>query len=401
MTSVTVEPGEPVFTRPVLTLLVNSLLSSLSGFLVTPFLAVYLVDTGSIGLGSAGVYIGVIYWCLTGGAVFGGMLADRFGVKMVMILGLLLRVPGYLLFLWVGNPVVLLAACVVTGLGGALFFPTSKAALVILTNERSRLRVLAARNMLANAGVALGPLLGALLLTISPSLLFVSAAGVFAGLAVSCAFLTIPKSPTMAASVSRLFGVLASRTGAAVCVISVVFGLAYIHFESTIPLYLGQMQRTGFLSGMFVINAVVVVVTQPIATQLVKRYSATTCFVLGLMMYAVGYACFLSAAVPIWIAGTLVFSFGEVVVTLTLDIHIAAVSQGRSVQLFGVSGLASAFGGIAGGWAGSALLNVWAGSSAWHSWIVIAPATIVSAVAAGALFRRLQATAQSATPGGD
>ncbi|MDR1448827.1 MAG: MFS transporter [Propionibacteriaceae bacterium] len=167
-------PGR-LFTAPVTTLLVTSFFSSLSGFIVTPFIAVYLVSHAHVSVQAAGLYIGFIYWCLTAGSIIDGPLSERFGVKAVMIAGLIIRVPGYLLFLWADNSALLLLACLVTGLGGSLYFPTSKATLILLTPERLRLRAFAVRNMCANVGVALGPLLGAVLLHFSPALLFITA----------------------------------------------------------------------------------------------------------------------------------------------------------------------------------------------------------------------------------
>jgi hypothetical protein len=197
---------------------------------------------------------------------------------------------------------------------------------------------------------------------------------------------------------SELLGALASRNAAAICVISAAFGLVYIHFESTLPLYLGEKGRTGFLPVMFVINAVVVVASQFLATGLVRRFSTAVVCVTGFAFYAVGYACFISGAFWMWAVGVVVFSFGEVVVTLMLDNQIAIVSGGRPAQLFGLSSLANAFGGVGGGWAGSALLGVRVGSSAWFSWVVVAPTTLMLGMAAAIVSRWLQPETAATAP---
>ena len=391
-------------TRPVLALLAASFCSSLSGFLVTPFLAVYLVNQGHLSPGMAGTYIGLMYWCLTGGGVFGGALADRWGVKPVMLLGILLRVPGYLLFLWADRDAALLAACIIVSLGGALFFPTSKAALVLLTTPVTRLRIFATRNMCANVGVAVGPLLGAGLLAVSPRLLFIVSGAIFAALAVLLAVVSLPKAapheqdivPGRAAS--RLFTVPVIS----VCLVSLLFGLAYIHFESTVPLFLGAIGQAWFLPVMFTVNAVVVVAAQPVVAVLIRRLSARTCCVFGFICYGLGYSSFAAPGhvIWVWIAGVIVFSVGEVILSLLIDIRISVVSPTRSARVFGLSSLANAFGGLGGGYAGAtALGSVPGGAGA--GWLVLGPVNLVLGVVGALTLRPLDAPELTVDKEGD
>lgn len=383
-------PQERLLTTPVTTLLVTSFFSSLSGFLVTPFIAVYLVEQGHISLQAAGVYIGFIYWCLTAGSVIGGPLADRFGTKSIMILGLSLRVPGYLLFLWSDNPILLPLACVVTGLGGALYFPTSKATLILLTPEPLRLRAFAVRNMCANVGVALGPLLGAVLIQFSPALLFVSAASIFGILALTNVALPVPHTrPHPSASGFRgLVGVLRIRGVVAVCLVSALFGFVYIHFESTVPLFLGKVDQAAFLSLMFVTNAVVVVATQFVATRMVEKLSVRIGFIVGFALYGAGFACFAlpAGAIYLWLLGVVLFSFGEVLVGLLIDYEISVIVPERSTNVFGMSNLTNAFGGLIGGWAGAAILSGEA-SPFNLDWLVIGGASLLCGFLGSMLFR--------------
>jgi DHA1 family multidrug resistance protein-like MFS transporter len=374
----------------VTTLLFTSLFSSLSGFLVTPFIAVYLVDEGNVSLQTAGLYIGFIYWCLTAGSILGGPLADRFGTKAVMIAGLLLRMPGYLLFLWADDRLLLLIACLVTGLGGALYFPTSKAALILLTPEGLRLRAFAVRNMCANVGVALGPLIGALLVQLSPTLLFITASAIFGVLTLVNLTLDVPHVPPHASEVGLkgLVGALRVRGVVAICLVSALFGFVYIHFESTVPLFLGKVDQTTFLSWMFVINAVVVVSTQFIATRLVEKLSIKLRSIIGFAFYGAGFACFALPvdAIAVWALGAVLFSFGEVVVGLLIDYEIALTVPERSASVFGISNLTNALGGLVGGGIGAAILSD-STSDLSLDWLLIGGVSALCGGAAAALFR--------------
>lgn len=379
-----------LFTAPVTTLLITSFFSSLSGFLVTPFIAVYLVEQGHLSFQAAGFYIGFIYWCLTAGSIIGGPLADRFGTKAVMIAGLILRVPGYLLFLWSDNPVLLPIACFVTGLGGALYFPTSKAALILLTPKDLRLRALAVRNMCANVGVALGPLLGAVLLHFSPALLFITASAIFGILALVNLGLSVPHAPPHPSEVGLrgLVGVLRIKGVIAICLISVLFGFVYIHFESTVPLFLGNIDQTTFLSFVFVINAIVVVTTQFVATRLVEKLSIRLGSVVGFAFYGAGFACFAlpADAIWVWVIGVVLFSFGEVMVGLLIDYEIALIVPERSANVFGISNFTNALGGLIGGWAGAAILSG-TSSAPGLDWLLIGGVSLACGLVGAFLFR--------------
>jgi DHA1 family multidrug resistance protein-like MFS transporter len=386
-------PERTRFGRASRILLASSFVSSLGVFLVAPYLASHLVEDGSVSVQAAGIYLGLLYWCLTAGSVFGGVLTQRFGVKNVMTVGLLLRLPGYLFFLFPDSSIMLVIACITTGFGGALYFPSSKAALMALTPEADRLHALSVRNMCANSGVALGPVLGAGLIAVgSPTLLLVVAAIAFTALA--AVNTTIPIDRPAITERIQLWSDLSSalkipgvRT---ICFVSVAFGAVYIHFESTIPLQLTELGRTRLIVIVFLINAVVVVVTQFLAVRLLEASRIRTGTIIGFACYGLGFALFM---LPVgaemgWLAGVVLFSFGEVVVGLLLDYEIVKLAPDRSATVFGLSNLTNAVGGAGGAWAGGLLISGAGSSGAPLTWGVLALFSIVAGLLSAGLLSR-------------
>lgn len=106
------------FNRRVRILLVNQLAIYLGFFMLLPYLSLYL----SSGLGLAGWAVGLILgvrnFCQQGMFLVGGTLTDRFGYRLPVILGCVLRTVGFALLGVVTTVGALIPAAMITGLAG-------------------------------------------------------------------------------------------------------------------------------------------------------------------------------------------------------------------------------------------------------------------------------------------
>ena len=98
-------------------------------YAVVPFLAIFLRDDMLLSGGLIGLILGLRTFSQQGMFIVGGALSDRFGAKIVILSGCIIRVAGYLL-LALGESLwpIILGACL-TGVGGALFSPSIEALL--------------------------------------------------------------------------------------------------------------------------------------------------------------------------------------------------------------------------------------------------------------------------------
>src|SRR4029434_1648551 len=95
--------------------------------------------------------------------IIGGTLSDHVSYKPVIAGGCALRVLGFLLFGYANALSTVLAAALLSGLGGALFAPAARAYLASESGDQ-RVEAFALFQVSEGLGACLGPLLGVALM---------------------------------------------------------------------------------------------------------------------------------------------------------------------------------------------------------------------------------------------
>jgi len=224
------------FDRAVQVLLVNQLAVNTGFFVLYPYLAAHM--TGALGLPAwmAGLVLGFGTLSQQGLFLVGGTLADRLGYRRVILSGLAIRALGFLLFGLANNLPLLLAAAFLSGFAGALFNPAVRAYLAEAAGPR-RVEAFAFFGVFANAGLLLGPVVGAVLVGFGFTLSSTVAAGVFVVLTVVQA-LALPARPGR--SLEARPGVLADWRSVFGHRAFLLFGLPMLgYFALYVQFYLG------------------------------------------------------------------------------------------------------------------------------------------------------------------
>jgi MFS family permease len=151
---------------------IGTILISLTGFMMRPYLVYYLYDKldGSIILSM--VIVGLQPLCGMIVNLYAGGLSDRYGRKPMMLISLLvqgLSVAGYMGATEVWHYAVI---SVFNGIGFALFMPAANAQITDVVPVEKRAEVFALLHTALNMGSAFGPVVGLLLFTWKPSLIF-------------------------------------------------------------------------------------------------------------------------------------------------------------------------------------------------------------------------------------
>ncbi|HED3136091.1 MFS transporter [Citrobacter farmeri] len=179
-----------LYLRPATTLWPPVLLGSqftfnIGFYAVVPFLALFLRDDMLLSGGLIGLVLGLRTFSQQGMFIIGGALSDRFGAKIIILFGCMVRVLGYLLLAY-GQSLgpIILGACL-TGIGGALFSPSIEALLAKAGTQseargkRSRAEWFALFAVCGELGAVLGPAIGALMTGIGFRQIALAGAGVF------------------------------------------------------------------------------------------------------------------------------------------------------------------------------------------------------------------------------
>ncbi|TBR42856.1 MFS transporter [Marinomonas agarivorans] len=148
-------------------LVLNGLTFNLGFYMLLPYLAGHLQDTVGLGGWAIGLVLGARVFCQQGLFLIGGTLGDIFGYRAIILAGCLIRSAGFIL-LGFGEslPLLLVGACL-AGFAGALFTPCSQAYLALeYPDIKQRHQVFSLQNLLSEAGMLLGPLVGLALLGI-------------------------------------------------------------------------------------------------------------------------------------------------------------------------------------------------------------------------------------------
>jgi MFS transporter, DHA2 family, multidrug resistance protein len=101
---------------------------------------------------------------LAASVLYLGAVGDRYGRKLLLVLGTALSVPACLLAAWAPSDTVLVVARVLGGLAAGMAFPTTLALITALWSGPARTKSIALWSGLGGAISALGPLLSGLLL---------------------------------------------------------------------------------------------------------------------------------------------------------------------------------------------------------------------------------------------
>ncbi|MGW0646073.1 MFS transporter [Streptomyces badius] len=355
-------------------LLLGNFCITVGSSIVLPYLAIYLVHEHGMSPWAVGMAFTVRLWAQFGLMVVGGAVSDRLGPMNTMCLGLVLRGASYVLLAGLSSSIAVIAACGLLGLGSALYIPAGKAALAGLVGDPSKTAsVFALRSATNNAGLAIGPLVGGVLLLGNPSIGLAATSLVFFALAL--AFWRVRgrlASPRPASGMdAKTRGADGRRSSLReipallrhnprmrwVVLTAMAFGFCYVQVEYALPVTVAEHQSAGFVGVLFTVNAVSVVALQFLVTGPMGNIANSALVISGgLIAMAAGFGLLGFGSMGALVAGVVLFSLGEVIVDPRLDGEVAgAVDAEHRGAAFGLVGMCIAIGGTGANAAASAL----------------------------------------------
>ncbi|WP_328827461.1 MFS transporter [Streptomyces sp. NBC_00252] len=299
---------------PLLRLLILTQLAFNIGFFaVLPFLAEHLADV----IGMAGWLVGLVLGLRTfsqqGLFVVGGALADRYGVRPVVLAGCALRIAGFGWLGYAANTWSVVGAVLLIGFAAALFSPAVESEVARQAVEweaaggGSRTRVLALFTVSGQVGAFAVPLLGALLLAVDFRVACLAGAGVFVLVLAGHAWL-LPQHIPGRTRIKERGGARAlvrNRPFLALCCAYGAYLLAYNQLYLALP---EEVERAAGsqtpLAWLFALSSVLVVTAQlPVTRWAGERLDPRRAMTAGLSLIAAGFA-LVAVARPAELTGT-------------------------------------------------------------------------------------------------
>jgi predicted MFS family arabinose efflux permease len=359
-------------------LLLVQLVICSGSFIVIPYLAVYLTTSLSLGATFVALQLTVKLLTQRGGMVPGGILADRIGALPVIIIGLLCRVASYVVYVFAPATWTITLASFLLGASAALFTPASKKLFATMAKDDEKVLIFSLRSVVNNLGVALGGGFGALLANLPPGYFFLLA-GVLQLVAIIPLFSQWDgeKKQDASGDKKRVAGSIEWKNVAALLIhpaymslMFICFGynVLYVQLEITLPLYVNDAFSKSAVGGVFIVNALVVILTQvPLNLYMHKWFSPFSVITVGFLASAVGLGGLgFQPFLPLVYVLIGVYTLGELFIDPTLDARTAGIVGDRLAgTAYGLLGLAAMAGGAVGSISGSYIYSSWSGTALW------------------------------------
>jgi MFS family permease len=393
----------PVLPAAAWLVLGGDFVSAVGSGLTLPFLLVYLHQVRHLGYAPAGLVLATVALASVAGNPVGGALADRWGPVRALRLGLAAAAAGSAGIAGVRTAPEAFAAAAVVGFGVAIAWPAQDTLLATLVDPATRSAVFSVRYATMNAGLGLGALVAAAIVTLShpgtfEAIYLLDAASFLAYIPVLSA-VRVPRGPAPDDTVTdgtvtdgtagpglaaiRYRDVLRDKAFRYVWALTaLIVTVSYGQQNAAFP---GYATRPGHitareLSLAFAANTLTVVLAQPLALRFLRGHRRTTGVALAAAAWALSWALVLggsqlgrgTGAVVAFAAAMVVFAVGESLLapTLAVIVNDLAPEQARG-RYNGIAVLAYTTGFFVGPAAAGAALGAGRGNELFAGLIAV------------------------------
>jgi MFS family permease len=354
---------------------VGTLVNRLGNFVV-PFLALYLTRER----GFSEVQAGLVVALYGAGSVFsgplGGTLADRFGRRIALGLGLWLGAAAMLFLGFCEEPMWIRIGAFTLGLLGDLYRPAVSAAIADTVPPEDRARAFGLLYWVVNVGFAISVILGGFVAQGGFRILFVADA-ITTFLYGCVVWLKVPETSTHRTSSRSLLPSLApfrDKVFLAFWLPNFLVALLFFQGHAALPLDLAShgLSTAGFGTVMAV-NGALIVLVQPFVARLVLRWRRSAVLAAGAVFTGLGFGLHsLSTTVSLAMLAVAVWTVGEILgATMSPSVvadlappHLRGSYQGAFSMGWG---LASCLAPALGGW----VLGNMGGQTLWGGCLLI------------------------------
>jgi MFS family permease len=337
---------------------VGTLVNRLGSFVV-PFLAIYLTRQRGLTEVQAGLVVALFGAGSVFSSLLGGMLADRFGRRIALVLGLWLAAGGMLFLGFSEESLWLRIAAFTAGLLGDLYRPAVAAAISDVVPPNDRIRAFGLLYWVVNVGFAIAVPLGGFVAQGGFLILFVADA--LTTFLYGCVvWFKVPETSTQRTpSRSLLPSPVPFQDKVFLAFWVPNFLVALIFFQGHTALALDLVAHglgTADYGMIMAVNGVMIVLLQPFIARGVSRWRRSAVLAAGAVFTGLGFGLHaLPATVPLAMFAVAVWTMGEI---LGATVSPSVVADLASPQLrgsyqgaFAMSwGVASCLAPALGGW---------------------------------------------------
>lgn len=319
-----IQNGYQEFPQPFWVLMAGTFIDRLGTNLIIPFLAIYIVQRFDTKL----TQVGLIYTIFAVGSgvgnILAGALADRFGRRFTLILGLTCAATARVAFGIANDFTGLYIAAGFAGFFGAIGWPAQLAMTADLLGPQKRANGFGIQRVVINSTFALGPLAGGFF---GPRFGYLPLFILDALTSYFVAFIVFSKLPetrplnkadapdeTFAQTLAGYGRVLQDRTFLAFILISILTVSAFMQMSTTLSVYLVKFRNMpeAFFGALVMLNALMVVFLQISITRWLSKAPLLGIMIAGNAFYLIGFGSYgLSPSIPLFIFAMVLITLGE------------------------------------------------------------------------------------------
>lgn len=314
-------------------LVASALIENMAFGLIIPYLTIYMTTEIKVSDALAGVVL--MGFMLSGipSMIFGGMLVDKIGRRVVLLTSLGLMAITVFSYTFAYNFVTLLIVALVDSFVGSLYMPAANAMIADVIPPERRPQAYSTQRIAWNVGLIFGPAVGAVLvLTQSLKILFSFGAIILAGAFVmNFIFIpeTKPKDTGEAVTFRKVAAVSKNRPFFLISAMSGVFWFYSTQFMSVLPVYVTRdLNLAEWVPGvLWVVNGGMIVILQLWVTSKAVKFRRSVVMAVGQAVSATGLGLmFFAADLPEMITFVAVMTSGELIYMSVLSAIIADMS---------------------------------------------------------------------------
>lgn len=335
-----------------------------TGFtMLMPMVAVHYVNDLGMAATLVGMALAVRQMTQQGLAIGGGVLADLYGTKRMIGLGVTVRAVGFAGLAFADSVFPLFIALIVSAIGGALFEAPYQAAMAALTTSSDRTRYYSLSNWVSGVASTIGPLLGAVLVSFDFMMVcLVSSALFFLCLVVITRLPAIHNGSQSAQVANNIRLVGQDRRFTSLILLMAGYWVVAVQMGIIIPLQAGLSSgsKSGAGIALALSAAITIALQYHLTSRLSRSFSNHAILTAGIVVLSAGMgaiALFESFSGLLFCVA--IISTGAVLVRPTYQAIVADTANPKALGTYlGVSSLSLGFGGAIGHIAGGALFDL-------------------------------------------
>jgi len=323
----------------------------LGSFLLYPFYALYVTEHFGVGMTQVGFLFSIFSAGNIFGGILGGALADKYGRRAMVLIGLVVSGTGSI-FLGVVNDLnIFYILAGFLGLVGNFGGPARQAMLADLLPKEKQAEEFGILRVAFNLSATIGPILGGFLATKSYMLLFIADA-VSSLITAVIVYTVIPETKpqkqddkpeeTVMKTIIGYKHVLKDWVFVLFLSVSAITVLVYMQMNSTLSVFLRDVhgfpaQSFGFLLSM---NALMVVLFQFWITRKISKYAPMKIMAFGTLFLMIGFGMYGFISEPyLFFIAMAIITVGEMIVFPTGQSAAASFApedkRGRYMAVYG------------------------------------------------------------------